>query len=79
MENISEKTRETRLRWLGHVDRKTGEDHVVMITWKIEVGGYRKIGIPKLRWSDVIRKYTKKKGGKAEDAQDRRCRRRRRK
>ena len=24
---------------------------------KLEVGGHRKIGIPKLRWRDVIRKY----------------------
>ena len=31
--NISEKIREARLRWLGHVERKTEED-VVMRTWK---------------------------------------------
>ena len=30
--NISEKTREARLRWLRHVERKTEED-VVMRTW----------------------------------------------
>ena len=35
--NISEKIREARLRWLGHVERKTEED-VVMRTWKMEVG-----------------------------------------
>ena len=29
----SEKIREARPRWLGHVERKTEED-VVMITWK---------------------------------------------
>ena len=59
--NISEKIREARLRWLGHVERKTEED-VVMRTWKMEVGGHRKIGRPKLRWSDVIRKHMKEKG-----------------
>ena len=31
--NISENIREARPRWLGHVERKTGED-VVMRTWK---------------------------------------------
>ena len=33
LENISEKIREARLRLLGLVERKTGED-VVMRTWK---------------------------------------------
>ena len=33
MMGISEKIREARLRWLGHVERKTEED-VVMRTWK---------------------------------------------
>ena len=33
MANISEKIREARLRWLGHVTRKTEED-VVMRRWK---------------------------------------------
>ena len=60
-------------RWLGHVERKTEED-VVMRTWKMEVGGHRKIGISKLRWSDVIRKVMKEKQVKIE-AQDRRTRR----
>ena len=31
--NVSMKIREERLRWLGHVERKT-EDDVVMRTWK---------------------------------------------
>ncbi len=34
--NISEKIREARLRWLGHVERKTQQD-VVMRTWKMEM------------------------------------------
>ena len=54
--NISEKIREAR--WLGHVERKTKED-VVMRKWKMEVGGHRKIGRQKQRWSDVTRKDVK--------------------
>ena len=38
----------------------------------MEVSGQRKIGIPKLRWSDVIRKDTKEKGVKREEEQHRR-------
>ena len=47
--------------WLGHVERKS-EEEVVMRTWKTEVGGHRKIGRPKLRYSDVI--YKKRHKGK---------------
>ena len=39
----------------------------------MEVGGHRKIGTPKLRWSDVIRKDMKEKGVKIEEAQVRRA------
>ena len=69
MANISEKIREQRLRRLDDVERKT-EDDVVMTTCKMAVGGHRKIGRPKLRWSDVIRKDTKDKQVKIEEAQD---------
>ena len=47
MANISEKIRVAILRWLGHVERKT--EDVVRRTWKMEVGGYQKIGRPKRR------------------------------
>ena len=46
--NISEKIREARLRWLCHVARKTEEDLVIR-TSKMEAGGHRKIGRPKLK------------------------------
>ena len=36
----------------------------------MEVGGHRKIGRPKLRLSDVVRKDTKEKRVKIEEAQD---------
>ena len=70
MANISEKIREARLMWLGHVERNT--EDVVMRTWKMEVSGHRKIGRLKLKWSDVIRKDMKEKGVKIEEAQDQR-------
>ena len=35
------------------------------------MGGHRKIGRPKLRWSDVIRKHMKVKQVKIEEAQER--------
>ena len=57
--NISKNIREARLRWLGHMERKTEED-AVMRTWKTGVSGHRKIGRPKLGYSDVIRKERKK-------------------
>ena len=36
------------------------------------MGGHRKIGKPKLRWSDVAKKYMKEKGVNIEEAQYRR-------
>ena len=55
MANISYRIREARLRWLGHVERKT-EEEVVTRTWNMEVGGHQEIGTPKLRSGDVIRR-----------------------
>ena len=68
--NVSEKIREAKLRWLGHVERKTEED-ILMRTWKMEVvdmDGLRKIGRPKLRWSDYKKRH---EGVKIEEVQDR--------
>ena len=54
--NISEKIREARLRWLGHVERKTEEDE------NMEDGSvHRKIGRPKLRWTDAVRKIKRER------------------
>ena len=66
--SLTGKIREASLRWLRHVERKTEED-VVMRTWKMEVVGHRKIGRPKLRWSDVIRKYMNETWVTREEAQ----------
>ncbi len=51
------------------VTTPSAEKDVVTRTWKMEVGGHRQIGIPNLRWSDVIREDRKEKGVKIEDAQ----------
>ena len=73
MANIIEKIGEARLIWLGHVEKKTGKGVVEGLgNETIAVGLYRKIGRPKLSWSDVIRKNTKEKNVKIEEAQDRR-------
>ena len=58
--NISETTREARLRWLGHVERKSEE----------EVSGHGTIRIPKMRWREVIQEDMKEKGVQREEAQD---------
>ena len=47
------------------------EEDVEMRTWEMEVGGHRKIGRPKLLWSDVIRKDMKEKQVRIEEVQDR--------
>ena len=57
------------MRSFGHVERKTEED-VLIRTWKMGVGGIRKIVRPKLRWNDFVRKDMKEKGVKIEEAQD---------
>ena len=67
MANTSEKIREARLKWLGHVERRTEED-VVMRRFKwVDTEGR-----PKLRWSDVLKKDMKETTVMIEEAQDRR-------
>ena len=46
--NVKEKIRETRLRWLGHIERKEKEA-VVRRAWILEVPGKRPKGKLKLR------------------------------
>ena len=52
------------------MDRKN--EYVVMRTWKMEVGGHRKVGRPKFKWSDIKRKDVNQNGVQIEEAQDRR-------
>ena len=67
----NKKIREARLKWLGHMERKT-EEYVIMRTRKKEASRHRKIGRRKLKWSDVSRKGMKEKQVKIETAQERR-------
>ena len=46
---VSENIREARLRWFGHVERKTEEDVVMK-----HGSGWTRTGRPNLRRSDVI-------------------------
>ncbi len=62
---ITEKMRESRLRWYGHVERRE-DDSILKIVTKMEVEGKRARGRPKLRWKDTIEKDLKETGtGKA--------------
>ena len=61
-----EKIGEMRVRWLGHVERKTEED--VVRRTGTEVSGHKTIGRLTLRWSAVIQKYMEEKGVQREVA-----------
>ena len=67
---ISEKLREARLRWFGHVVRRD-ETSLVRSAWDESVTGRRSRGRQKLRWSDVLKKDMEMKGVREQDAKDR--------
>jgi len=50
---ITEKMRQARLRWYGHVMRR-GEEAVVPTALRLEPAGRRPRGRPKKRWLDRI-------------------------
>ena len=53
--NIGDKLRETRLRWFGHVQRRS-PDATVRRCERLELGAYRRgRGRPKKRWMDNIK------------------------
>ena len=66
---ISEKCREWRLRWLGHVERRSQDSGVAMVR-KLAVGR-RKRGRPRMRWEDRVREDMEEVGVGIEVAQDR--------
>ena len=54
VENILDVVRRARLRWFGHVERKSDEDWVKRIT-HLKVEGNRPAGRPKKTWQDTIK------------------------
>ena len=62
--------RRRRLRWLGHVLRKSDDDWVKKCM-DLEVEGKRERGRPRKRWTDVVGIDMKECGLILEDAEDR--------
>lgn len=67
---ISEKLRESRLRWFGHVARAPASS-VVQTAMQLEVPGMRPRGRPKMRWRDTINDDLRRTHLSEEDASDR--------
>ena len=68
--SITEKLREARLRWVGHVVRRE-EESWIQKAKKEPVRGRRSRGRQRLRWSDVVKRDMEVKGVQEEDAWDR--------
>ena len=56
---MRDKTREGRLRWYGHVQRR-GEEHIGQRVLQMELPGERGVGRPKTRFMDNIKEDMKK-------------------
>ncbi len=70
IEEISTVLRRNRLRWFGHVERKSDDDWVKRcMNWTTGKKGPR--GRPKKKWIEVIRDDMKRMRGRRENAQDR--------
>ena len=67
---LSDKVRESRLRWYGHVLRRPPE-YVGRQVLETFVPGRRKRGRPKRRWLDSISEDMREGGVTEEEAQDR--------
>jgi hypothetical protein len=68
--NILEVIEEKRLRWFGHVKRMPGNRlPLKMLEWEPE--GTRRIGRPKDRWIDGVRRSMTKHGLREEDTRGR--------
>ncbi len=68
--NISEKIREARLRWFGHIVRRD-EDNIIKRAMVMPVTGKRSRGRQKLRWYDTIKRDLTNIGSNQNDALDR--------
>ena len=67
---LSQKIKESRLRWYGHVERRE-EDYVGKRVLRMEIPGRRKRGWPRRRWMGNIRADMLERGLQREDTQDR--------
>ena len=54
VQNMSVRTRQSRLRWFGHVKRRD-ESYVGKKVLNLEIEGKRKRGRPKGRWMDLVK------------------------
>ena len=70
IEKISDVMRCSRLRWMGHVLRKEGNDWVKK-SMDMTVEGSRGRGRPKMTWEKVIERDMKVRGLVRNDAKDR--------
>ena len=70
MSPIDAKIRQSRLRWLGHVEKRAAE-HMCQGIRSLKVDGKGKRGRPQKRWADCVKEDLKQMDLKIEDAQDR--------
>ena len=71
LEDITDVARRRRLRWLGHVVRKDGDDWTKMIWKDWDVEGSRPRGWPRLTWEKTVERDCTKLHLKPGDAHDR--------
>ena len=69
IEKISDVMRHSRLRWMGHVLRKEGNDWVKKSV-DMTVEGSRGRGRPKMTWEKVVERDMKVRGLVINDAKD---------
>ena len=69
IEKISDVMRCSRLRWMGHVLRKKGNDWVKK-TMEVTVEGSRGRERPKMTWEKVVERGMKVRGLVRNDAKD---------
>ncbi len=68
--SITEKARETHLRWYGHETRMQ-EANPVKVAWRNEVEGRRTRGRQRMRWRDGVQRDMEQLDLEEQDAQDR--------